>query len=164
MNKFAIEFRWAIIFSVMMLLWMVFEKNMGWHDAHIDKQAIYTNFFGVFAIVTYFLAINQKKKIYYKGNMNWTQGFLSGLLLSFFIAIISPIVQYVTFTYITPDFFKNFIVYAVERKIYDAAAAEAYFSMNSYIIQGIAGSMSMGVITSALVALFVKSKPTNANK
>ncbi len=158
MNKFKVEIKWAILFTIASILWMVLEKSMGLHDEFISKHSIYTNFFAIIAILVYVLAIREKKKFVYNGNMTWTQGFLAGLMMTIFIAILSPIAQYIVFQYVSPDFFKNIIVYAVSNKIYTQAAADTYFTMNSYILQGIVGSISMGVITSAIVALILKSK------
>jgi len=45
--------------------------------------------------------------------------------------------------------------------------AEDYFSFNSYVFQAAIGALVMGVVTSAVVAFFVKSKKTkreNTNK
>ena len=158
MKKFKVEIKWAIIFTIASILWMVLEKSLGLHDEYISEHAIYTNIFAVIAVAVYVLAIVEKKKYFYKGTMNWTQGFLSGLMLTIFIAILSPLVQYIVFHYISPDFFKNVIEYAVSNNIYTQAAADTYFTLNSYILQGIVGSISMGVITSAIVALIFKSK------
>ena len=36
--------------------------------------------------------------------------------------------------------------------------AEKYFSLQNYIIMSVVGALIMGVVTSALVALFVKKK------
>ncbi len=158
MKKFKIEIKWAILFTIASILWMILEKSLGLHDEYISEHAIYTNIFAVVAIIVYVLAIIEKKKYFYNGNMNWTQGFLAGLMLTIFVAIFSPLAQYIVFNYISPDFFKNIIAYAVSNKIYTQAAADTYFTMNSYILQGIVGSISMGVITSAIVALIVRTK------
>lgn len=158
MKKFAIEIRWGIQFSILSVVWMIIEKSTGLHDQYISKQSLYTNLFGFIAIGIYTLALRDKKKNFYKGKMDWKQGFVSGIALSFVIALLSPIVQYVTFTYISPNFFTNIIDYAVSHKIQTQAQAEMFFSMKSYILQGIFNALSMGVITAALVALLVKTK------
>jgi len=158
MKNFAIEIKWGILFSIASLVWMIIEYSVGLHDKYISKQAIYSNLFGLIAIGIYALALREKKYIYFKGIMTWQQGFISGVALSVVISILSPLVQYINFTYITPNFFVNFIEYVVEDKIQNQAQAEAYFSLKSYIIQGIFGGLSMGIITAAIVALFLKTK------
>jgi hypothetical protein len=158
MNKFSIEIKWGILFSIATLVWMIIENTTGLHDVYISKHAIYTNLFALIAISIYALAIKDKKETFFKGNMTWKQGFLSGVVLSIVIAILSPLVQYISFTYISPTFFANVIKYAVSSKVQSQEQAEIYFSMKNYMLQGIFGSLSMGVITAAIVALIFKSK------
>ena len=49
------EVKWAIILFTVTIIWMVFEKLMGWHGLNIGDHATYTNiydllFAGVFAL------------------------------------------------------------------------------------------------------------------
>lgn len=158
MKKITIEVKWGILFSIASLVWMIIENSVGLHDEYINKQALYTNLFGLIAIAIYALAIREKKYLYFKGEMTWQQGFISGVILSIVISLISPIVQYITYTFITPNFFTNFINYTVANNIQTQAQAEAYFSIKSYMIQSIFGGFSMGIIMAAIVALFLKTK------
>ncbi len=158
MGKFRIEIKWAIIFVLATLLWMVFEKSMGWHDVLIEKHAIYTNFFAIIAIAVYILALLDKRKVDYHGKMDWKQGFISGIILSVIIAVISPITQYITSTFITPEYFTNVINFVVDSGKMDREAAESYFNLKSYILQSLFGALTMGIVTSAIVAFFVKKQ------
>ena len=132
MKKFAIEIRWGIQFSIITLVWMIFEKSMGWHDALISYQTKYTNLFAFVAIGLYFIALADKKKNFYKGTMDWKQGFISGMLLSTVIAILSPMVQSVTYTYITPHYFEKIIEYRVANQFQTQSQAEMYFNLKSF--------------------------------
>lgn len=158
MKKIAIEIKWGILFSIATLAWMIVEKSVGLHDVYISKQSIYTNLFGIIAIIIYALAIREKKNVFFQGSLSWRQGFISGVVLSIVIAVLSPIVQYITYTYISPDFFTNITRYAVEKKVLTPEQAAINFSLNSYMLQGVFGSLSMGVITAAIVAFFIKNK------
>lgn len=158
MKNFQIEFRWSLIFAIALLIWMYFEKSLGLHDEHIGKQAIYTNLFAIVAIIIYVFALKNKKKSFFNGSMNWKQGFISGIVLSVFIALISPLTQYIISTYITPEYFKNIIDFAVENGKMSRENAEGYFNLKSYMLQSAFGALAMGVVTSAAVAFFVKSK------
>ncbi|ESU28666.1 hypothetical protein FLJC2902T_12570 [Flavobacterium limnosediminis JC2902] len=158
MKNFTIEIKWAFIFFIASLAWMFLEKSVGLHDQYIEKHPIYTNLFAIVAIAIYYFALRDKKKNFFNNQMTWKQGFVSGVYLSFFIAILSPLAQYVTSTIITPDYFKNVIAYAVEHNKMKREDAEMYFNLKSYIMQGIFGALSMGVVTSGIVAYFIKSK------
>jgi hypothetical protein len=158
MKKFAIEIRWGVMFSLTTMVWMIVENSVGLHDVYIAKQPIYTNLFAIIAIAIYALGIRDKRDNFFKGKMTWKQGFISGVVLSIVISILSPLVQYITYTFISPNFFTNIIKYAVDHKVQTQEQAEAYFSIKSYILQGIFGGLSMGVITAAIVAYFIKNE------
>ncbi|PRX42440.1 DUF4199 domain-containing protein [Salegentibacter salegens] len=158
MKNYVIEIKWGVIFFAASLLWMYFEKLMGWHDVLIAKHAIYTNFFGLIAIAVYLFAIHDKRKNFFGGKMRWKQGFVSGVILSIVIALLSPIGQLITHYLISPEFFENSIESSVERNAMKREDAEAYFNLSSYIVQSIAGALMFGVVTAAFAALILKRK------
>ena len=158
MKKFSIEIKWGIIFSVISLIWVYLEKSLGWHDENIAQYAVYTNLFAIVAIALYVVALLDKRKNFYHGKMTWSQGFISGIVISIVVAILSPLAMYITYEFITPDYFPNVIDYSVESGAMTRAAAEEYFNMTSYIIQSFFFALVVGVVTSAIVAFFVKTK------
>lgn len=160
MKKFSIEIKWGIIFTVISLIWMFMEKGLGWHDENIAQHAIYTNLFAIIAIVLYVLALLDKRKNFYDGRMTWSQGFISGIVVSMVVALLSPIAQVVTHELITPDYFENVITYTVESGAMSRAAAEEYFNLTSYIIQSFFFALVVGIVTSAIVAFFVRTEKT----
>jgi uncharacterized protein YacL len=158
MEKFKIELKWAIIFSVSLLIWMYFEKTMGWHDEKVKFQPIYTMLFGVIAIIIYVLALLNKKKNYYNNKIEWKQGFLSGAILSLLIAILTPVVLYISFKYISPDYFTNIINYKIENSKMTLEDAKKYFSMSNYMYTNTFSTLSNGIVISAIISYFIKSK------
>ncbi|MBN3580845.1 DUF4199 domain-containing protein [Algoriphagus aestuarii] len=158
MKNISIEIKWAIIFTAMMLAWMFMEKSLGWHDELIDQHATLTNLVAIPAILIYVLALLDKKKKYYHGQMTYLQGFLSGVIVTVIVAVLSPFAQYITLEYITPEYFTNVKEYSVSSGTLTAEEAEDWFNLKSYMIQATIGALIMGVITSAIVAIFTKSK------
>ncbi len=158
MKNLTIEIKWAVIFALVGLLWMFGEKLMGLHGEHIDRHATYSPLFAVAAIAVYVFALLDKRKRHYGGRMTFKQGFISGLLISLFVAILSPLTQYLTSTVITPEYFPNAIDYAVQEGKLTQGAAESYFNMQNYIIQGVVWALGMGLVTSAIVALIVRKR------
>lgn len=158
MGKFGLEIKWAIRFILANLAWMIFEKMMGWHDEHIAKHAIYTNLFILVTILIYVLALRDKRKIDLGGKMTWREGFNSGIVISVIVAFFSPIIQYVNSTVVSPDYFNNLVAYAVETGNMSREIAEGYFSLGSYMLQSFFGNLTMGIVTSAAVAFFVKKQ------
>lgn len=156
MKNYRIEIKWGIIFIIAGLLWMVFEKAMGWHDELIEKHPLYTNFFGIIAILIYFLALRDKRKNFFNGIMSWKQGFTSGIVVTIVITLLTPLSQYIVSKYISPDYFRNIIEYSVENNRMNRTDANALFNLKSYIIQTTSWVLVMGVVTAAIVAWIVK--------
>ncbi|EMS33625.1 Hypothetical protein C943_04504 [Mariniradius saccharolyticus AK6] len=157
MKKYSIELKWALAFAGMSLVWMALERMVGLHDTHIDKHAVYTNFIAIPAITVYVLALLDKRKNYYGGKMTYMEGFVAGMVVTLIVTIISPLTQLITSSIITPYYFENAIQYAVSNDKSTLAAAEDYFNLKSYIIQGLIGAPIMGLITTAIVAFFTKN-------
>lgn len=158
MNRYKTELKWSAIFVVVMLLWMGFERLMGWHGENIENHAVYTNFFAIFAIGIYVLALLDKRKTAYDGFMTWKQGFIAGLIITIIVTLLSPLTQWITHTVITPDFFENIRAHSVQEGLMTQEEAADYFSLSGYIIQSMIGAFVMGIITSAVVAIFTRSK------
>lgn len=164
MSKYRTEIKWAIIFSVAMILWMVGEKYSGLHDEHIAEHSFYTSFFGVVAIGIYLLALYDKRKNFYNGLMSWTKGFKSGAILTLGIVILSPLVQLLISEFISPDYFTNISKYSVEAGEMSREEAEEYFNIGNYILQNMIWAAVTGLITAAIAALLLRRKTPNPNQ
>lgn len=158
MKKYSTEIKWGFIFTGVMLLWMVFERLMGWHSENIDQHIYMTNLFAIPAIAVYVLALIDKREKDYLGSMNWMLGFKSGANVTLVAAFLSPFAQVIIHTIISPDFFQNMIEYSVETGNISRENAESTFNLSSYILQGVIGTIVMGIVTSAFVALFTKKR------
>ena len=161
MGNVKIEIKWAIIFSVMTLLWMLLEKLTGLHSTYLDYHLYLTNLFAIPAIWIMVLALKDKKKNFYNGQMSYKLGLISGIILSLFIALISPLTQWITTYIISPEYFPNVIKRSVEIGYYKTTEeAEANFNYANYAMQGAIGAFVMGILTTAIAMIFLKSKPT----
>jgi len=157
MKKFTIEFTWAVIFTLASLLWTVFERALGYHDEKIGSQMMFSMLFWLVSIPIYFFAIRDKQKNYYLGKANWTRLFLSGIVLSVFAALMCPLAVYISLNVVSPDFVENGTKYFVEVKKMTEDKALMYVGHRSLVIQGVSSIISVGVIISAIAALFIKS-------
>jgi len=162
MKNIKIEIKWAIIFSIMTLLWMLLEKVTGLHSTLIDKHMYLTNLYAIPAILIYVLALKDKKKNFYGGNLTYKQGLLSGIILSFIITLITPLTQWITSFIITPEYFPNVIEYSLETGYYKTLEeAEAFFNYKNYAIQGFIWALAFGVLTTVIVMIFLRTKKKN---
>lgn len=158
MKNRTVEIKWAFIFIIMMLIWMYGEKMAGLHDEHIDQHPIYTNLVALPAIIIYVLALLDRRRKTAGNRFTYKQGFVSGLIITIIVTVFTPLTQYITSEIITPDYFDNVIAYSVENNIMDEETAIDQFNLQNYIIQSTIGSFVMGVITTAIVAIFTRRK------
>jgi len=164
MNKYKTEIKWGVIFIVVSLIWMILERMVGLHSTHIDKHATYTNFFAVVAIAVFVFALKDKRDGDLGGKMTWKEGFISGVIISIMVGVLTPLGQVITLYVITPDYFTNAITYGVANDLTTQAEAEAYFNLKNYIFISTVSAPIMGVVTSAVVAFLLKSKPEVATE
>ncbi len=158
MKKFSIEFKWAAIYMVISLLWTFLERTAGLHHENIANYAFVSLLFGVFGFALYWMCIFDKKANYYKGMMDWTRGFLSGLTLTVIIAVLSPLTTFVALEYVSPDFLDNMRRHYSAANSISASASQSMFTLQGQIMQSIFTVMSMGVVASAIIAWFARSK------
>ena len=105
------------------------------------------------------LALKEKKKVYFDGNITYVQGLVSGIILSVIIALLSPITQWITTYLITPEYFPNVIKRSVEIGYYKTTAeAEANFNYSNYAVQGAIAAFVMGLLTTAIAMIFIRTK------
>ena len=70
MNKFKIEFKWAIYYTFLVIMWFQLEKYLGFHDKNIANHPVFTNLMYVFIFGVYILFLIDKKKNFFKGIVN----------------------------------------------------------------------------------------------
>ncbi len=153
----AFEAMWAVYFIVLLLLWMIFEKAMGLHDVNIDKHESMSMFFALIAIGTYVFYMKAKRK-QLGDDVNYMDLLFGGIAFSIGVAILTPLAQYIISEFITPDYFQNAINYTVENNKKTLEDAQAYFNLKNYIFQSTLFSLGMGIVTSAIVAIFFRKK------
>ncbi|SEJ06190.1 Protein of unknown function [Cyclobacterium xiamenense] len=158
MKKYTIEIKWGLIFALMGLLWMGLERIIGLHDVHLDKHPIYTNFIAIPAISIYVLGLLEKRKKVYGGKMSYGQGFKAGLFITLVVTLLTPLTLWLTLSVITPDFLNNAKDFAIESGNMAQEEAETYFSKENYLVQGIVGAPIMGILTTAIVAVFTRKR------
>ena len=156
MKNISIEIKWAIIFVIISLLWVLLEKKAGLHNENIDQHATYSYLFAIPAIALYVIALLDKRRNHYGGFMTYKQGLISGLIITLIVTLLSPLTQYITSTFIATDYFPNIIKHTVNQGKMTQSEAEGYFNLKSYIWQSFLGTAMMGIITSAIVAIFTK--------
>ncbi|WP_240607669.1 hypothetical protein [Marixanthomonas spongiae] len=62
MKKLYIELKWAVIFMVTLLCWMLLEKTLGWHGENIADHWWMTMLFAPFAVLFIYWPYGKKEE------------------------------------------------------------------------------------------------------
>lgn len=157
MEKFKIEFKWASIFTAINLIWIYVEKYLGLHDEYVDFQSIVSLVMILPLCFVIYMALKQKKKDYYKGEMTWQKAFVSGALLSLLIAGLSPGPIYVMSEFVSPDFFEIAKSKAINNGLPEDFASQLY-NLDAYIKSAIMFYLAFGIMIAAVLGLIVKKR------
>ena len=157
MKKFAIEFKWGIRYVFAYIAWIYIEKWAGLYTKNINDYTLYASLFYIFGFLIYILALQDKKKYYFNGVMDWKRGTVSGIFITVVIALLMPVVQIIIHKGIAPEFFPNMIEYAVS-KGKKPEDVRSYFNLTAYIYQSVFFALSIGVLFAAAAAGLLQTK------
>ena len=161
MTKPLLELKWALVFALATLAWLLVERMFGLHTTRIELHAALTNLYAIPATAVYVLALRDKRKSL-GGAMTYQQGLVSGAWVTLFATLLNPLTQTVALMVVTPSFLENMTAYSVSSGELSLPEAETYFSLGNYIKQGVAVSTVMGAVTTAVVAFFMRGSRTEA--
>lgn len=162
--KYTIELKWAILFSLLSLLWILGEKVVGLHDPnrYLTLQPYVTMFILIPNLLLFYWAIRERRETTYSSNFGFQDGFKSGIIMTGFITILTPLVQYIISTVITPNYFENVIHYVVDKNMMTLEKAEQQFNLENYMIKSTVFSALFGLVASAIMAYLLKQNKHHA--
>ncbi len=156
-KKIKIALKWAIIYTILFLVWTLLEKTLGWHEEGIANKQWLSMFFIPFAITMYWLAMKETRRRVYNRVITWKQCFISGVLMAIFVALLSPIAVYITQNFITPENFETVANQSVTNDLLKIEQANDLLNIDNYRWQIAIGAFVIGVITAAISAFILKT-------
>ncbi|WP_167019789.1 DUF4199 domain-containing protein [Chitinophaga sp. Cy-1792] len=158
MATYKIEGKWAVIFFAMYLAWITLEKTLGFHSTRIAYQPVVSVMVLIPSFLLYRSAIIDKRKKYFHDSISFKQAFKSGMILTFFVILLSPLSQMIAMNLLSPDFFTNMRNFAINTQGMSELEANTRLNIRAYIIASIFGGLITGLIFSLLIAAFVRTK------
>lgn len=152
----ATALRFGVIFALMQFVWLIGEYLVGLHTTYINLHPTYTNLVLIPSIAIMIWGLFARKAEL-GGELTYLQALGQGLGVGATVGILSVGIQYLFFTYVNPNFFTDFIRYAVDNQLATLDAAEAYFNFTSYAVQGAVFAPIAGLATNAIAGLFLKT-------
>ncbi|MDX2033082.1 MAG: DUF4199 domain-containing protein [Blastocatellia bacterium] len=151
------ELKWGLLFSLSTLVWALIEKLGGFHDARLEQHPWFSMLFMIPAVAIYYFAVRNKRASQ-GGTIDFKQIFMFGLAVSVIVAVLSPLLQWVTHRVISPNYFANIIQLSVSTGRMTQQQAEAFFNLNSYIIQSSIFALVAGVVTTLVLAALMQTR------
>jgi hypothetical protein len=102
----------------------------------------------------YVLALLEKKRKVFQGKITFLQAFKSGMVLTLFIVILSPLNQFIITRLVSPDYFENMRDLAVAKGM-SLEEAQSRLNTGAFIVQSVIGGLVTGAVFSALVSIVI---------
>ncbi|MDH4298999.1 MAG: DUF4199 family protein [Cyclobacteriaceae bacterium] len=87
--RFKSEIKWGIILFIATLLWVIFEKLIGWHAERISQHARYSIIYDFVFLLVYAIAFREEYRKRPGTLLKWNQGFKFGVGITIIITGIS---------------------------------------------------------------------------
>ena len=151
------ELKWAVIFAVMGLVWLMLEYLVGLQTKHIAWHPLLTNLVFLPTIAVYVLALCEKRA-QLGGKLTFKQGLISGLSLAAFAALLSPLGQPLFHQFVNPNFFADMVQFTVSSGKATLAEALSFFNLPSYLLMSGVGALMTGLLASLILAWLLRTK------
>lgn len=155
MSRFKIEIRWAFIYAGMVILWAVIGKILDFDNAKIEYSFVFNSLIIVPSFVIYLLEGFAKRKSQH-GTITYKQAFISGVVLSVFIMCLGVLTTIISVRIISPNYFSNAIAFFTSNKSITTEQAIQQFNLQTFIVQGIVGTIVAGMVFSLITSFIVK--------
>jgi hypothetical protein len=152
-----IEFRYAVLTTLVVLLWLVIEYAIGLQDNYVAFHP-YVSMLMMILIpsVTYRLAINEKLDKNFD-KLSFRQVFVSGVLITVFSCLLAVPVQLGFHKLINPGFFETMILYTSQHTGVTVEQAAEYFNLKTYMAESILFTFVIGIIISVVLAFRMRT-------
>ncbi|MEK6495404.1 DUF4199 domain-containing protein [Myroides odoratimimus] len=159
MRNFSIEFKWASYATLAALVWMFIVKSLGFHDLEKIRYEVGLQLlFNLVLVIFYWLGIRQKKREFYNGVISWQRAFLSGLVICIMITFFFPLIQYIAFNQVSPNFMATLQEAMVTQTKMSLEEAQSYATFDMYLRNGVTNNLSFGVVIIAIISYFIQTK------
>lgn len=155
------EFRWAIIFTLISLLWAVIEVELGWHTfKYFDNHISFTYLFIIPAAVCYFMFFYDKRTHRFKKRFKLKHAFKSGLVLSFLIALINIPMQWIIHFLVSPEYLNTLRLYLMDKHHITGETASLINLYNAMWFFPLL-LFSLGIVLTIIYAVFLRKSTYN---
>lgn len=161
-RSFCLEFKWAAVCVVGMLLWVLVERLVGLHHERLQglpevRQAM----MGLF-VFCHIACLYEKRKRHYRGAMRYWDGMVCCLALTILVLVALGPATYLMYSAISPDLLFNLTQYEIANGEFtyqevlqrNALASHVIDQFTRYIFYGLGLSLTLPLLASRRLVAF----------
>ncbi len=152
-----IELRYAMLNSILMLLWLSVEFLIGLQDNFIAWHPYVSILSVVIPIFCYRMAIKEKTESL-RGGISVRKAFISGLIITLISCVLVLPVQFIFHKLVNPAFFDTMIQYASQTGNQKPEEAAKYFNFPFYVAESVLITFFEGIIISIILAMGMRTR------
>ena len=154
--------KWGFLTALLIFLWLTLEYLVGIQTDYIAFHPVITLLTLLIPLLCLYYGLREEK-LKDPRQFSFSKGLLTGLLISGVAAVVGVVGQWAFHTWVNPDFFNSMITYQESKALAQGIdvlvarrEAEAYYSLESYLLQSIGGALIGGAVVSAILAFFMR--------
>ena len=162
MTKTALK--WGFLTAFFTFLWLTLEFAVGIQSDYIAFHPVITLVALIIPLLCLYYGLREEK-LKAPAHFSFSRALLVGMLISVVAAVFSILGQWVFHTWVNPAFFDSMINFRESKALAQGIdvlvarrEAEAYYSLESYLMQTVGGVLLGGAVISAILAFFMRIK------
>ena len=154
--------KWGFLTALLIFLWLSLEYLVGIQTDYIAFHPVITLLTLLIPLLCLHYGLREEK-LKDPRQFSFSKGLLTGLLISGVAAVVGVVGQWAFHTWVNPEFFNSMITYQESKALAQGIdvlvarrEAEAYYSLESYLLQSVGGALIGGAVVSAILAFFMR--------
>lgn len=141
--------KWGIIISLISFLWIILEKELGYHTHRISDWGSFSWLVYPVILLFFYLAFREVKRSLTEEQSIILEYLKTGLIIGLITMIFSPLIMWLLDSYISPEFFNNAIADGV-RIGEDRTKLESEYNLRSFILRSSLAAIVLGIFLGVL--------------
>ena len=156
--------KWGFLTAFFSFLWITLEFAVGIQSDYITFHPVITLLALIIPLLCLYYGLREEK-LKDPVSFNFSRGLLTGLFISALAAVFSILGQWLFHTWVNPAYFPSMIAYEESKALAQGLdlevtrrQAEAYYSLESYLLQAVGGALLGGAVASAILSFFMRNR------
>lgn len=161
---FKIALKYGVLIVLFSLIWIGLEYLVGLQTDYVEFHPLVTLLTLVVPLLFMYYGIREAKRSS-PAPFTYGDGFKAGVAIAIVVAILNPLVQWLSYTLVFPGYFETLqanaeaqqLALGVDLEVARQQAGEEY-NLQNYLWQAFMGTLVGGIVIAAIFAIFFRDK------